>query len=112
MEELVLSVLIVNYNDKENLSRCLASIQSGTEAISHEIIVVDNDSSDGSREFIRESYPDVRLICNSENVGFAWIEVKENYEVNGVLDKVRNKVNAISTFPVDAEKPIISESIL
>ena len=49
---------------------------------------------------------------SSENVGFAWVEVKENYDVNDVLDKVRNNVNAISTFPVDAEKPVISEFIL
>jgi len=48
----------------------------------------------------------------SENMGFGWIEVKENYDVGEVLDKVRNAVNAISTFPVNAEKPIISEFVL
>jgi len=67
----VLSVVLVNYNDRGHLSRCLASLKDQIEGISHEIIVVDNDSSDGSQEFVRESYPDVRLICNSENVGFA-----------------------------------------
>ncbi len=49
---------------------------------------------------------------SSEGVGFAWIEVKESYDVGDVLDKVRNKVNAISTFPVDAEKPVVSEFVL
>nr|MBF0222528.1 efflux RND transporter permease subunit [Desulfobulbaceae bacterium] len=49
---------------------------------------------------------------SSENSGFAWIEVKENYDVGDVLDKVRNSVNAISTFPLDAEKPIITEYVL
>lgn len=46
---------------------------------------------------------------SSENVGSATIEVKEDYDVDEVLDRVRTKVNAISTFPVDAEKPVINE---
>ena len=49
---------------------------------------------------------------SSENVGTANIEVKEDYDVSDVLDRVRTKVNAISTFPVDAEKPVISEFML
>jgi multidrug efflux pump subunit AcrB len=49
---------------------------------------------------------------SSENVGTANIEVKEDYDVSDVLDRVRTKVNAISTFPVDAEKPVIFEFML
>ncbi len=49
---------------------------------------------------------------SSENVGTAIIEVKENYNIDDVLDRVRTKVDAISTFPVDAEKPVITELIL
>ena len=49
---------------------------------------------------------------SSENAGTAIIEVKEDYDVSDVLDRVRTKVNAISTFPVDAEKPVISEYML
>lgn len=44
-----------------------------------------------------------------ENVGSTIIEVKENYDMNDVLDRVRSKVDAISTFPVDAEEPVITE---
>jgi len=47
-----------------------------------------------------------------ENIGTTLIEVKENFDSNDVLDKVRTKVDAISTFPVDAEKPVINELIL
>jgi len=47
-----------------------------------------------------------------ENQGSANIEVKEDYDVNEVLDDVRTKINAISTFPVDAEKPVIYELTL
>ena len=49
---------------------------------------------------------------SSENVGTAIIEVKENYDIDEVLDRVRTKVSSISTFPVDAEKPVITELIL
>jgi len=49
---------------------------------------------------------------SSENVGSAIIEVKEDYDVSDVLEKVKSKVNAISSFPVDAERPIITELIL
>ncbi|MDY7031331.1 MAG: efflux RND transporter permease subunit, partial [Thermodesulfobacteriota bacterium] len=49
---------------------------------------------------------------SSENVGTAIIEVKEDYNVSDILERVRTKVNSISTFPVDAEKPIITELIL
>ncbi len=48
----------------------------------------------------------------SENYCSTIIEVKENYDVDDVLDRVRTKVNAISTFPLDAEKPVISELLL
>jgi len=46
---------------------------------------------------------------SSENVGSAIIEVREDYDVNDVLDRVRTKVNAISTLPTEAEKPVITE---
>jgi len=49
---------------------------------------------------------------SSENVGTATIEVKEDYNIDDVLDRVRTEVNAISTFPVDAEKPVITELML
>jgi multidrug efflux pump subunit AcrB len=49
---------------------------------------------------------------SSEGIGTANIEVRENYDVDDVLERVRTKVNAISTFPVDAEKPVISELLL
>jgi multidrug efflux pump subunit AcrB len=47
-----------------------------------------------------------------ENQGTANIEVKKGYDVQEVLERIRSKVNAISTFPVDAERPIITEVIL
>ncbi|PID39494.1 MAG: hypothetical protein CR984_06830 [Proteobacteria bacterium] len=49
---------------------------------------------------------------SAEGLGTAKIEVDEDYEVGDVLERVRTKVNAISTFPVGAEKPVISELLL
>lgn len=67
----VLSVIIVNYNVKHFLSSCLNSIYSSLKDIPAEIFVVDNDSSDGSVSMIREKFPEVHLIENSDNEGFA-----------------------------------------
>ena len=47
-----------------------------------------------------------------ENVGTATIEVSENYDINEVLDRVRSRIDAISSFPPDAEKPIIKEILI
>ncbi|RJQ65441.1 MAG: efflux RND transporter permease subunit [Desulfobacteraceae bacterium] len=56
----------------------------------------------------------IKLITTQshENVGSALLEVREDYDVTDVLDKVRTRVNAISTFPRDAENPVISELLL
>ena len=61
-----------------------------------------------------ESVEGIKLFTTyaSENSGTALIEVKEDYDIDQVLDKVRSNVDAISTFPADAEKPIITELML
>jgi len=66
-----LSIILVNYNDRRHVEECLLSLQKAASAIEHEIIVVDNDSEDGSREFVARAFPAVRLIANSENSGFS-----------------------------------------
>lgn len=66
-----LSVIIVNFNVKEFLEQSLRSIQKACRNVRAEIIVVDNASSDGSVELVRQKFPDVKLIANVENVGFA-----------------------------------------
>lgn len=65
-----LSIIIVNYNVKEFLQNLLYSIQKAAKNISHEIIVVDNASDDGSIELIKDKFPHVNLIENKENLGF------------------------------------------
>lgn len=65
------SVVIVNWNTREILRNCLASVQGETKRVRLEVIVVDNASSDGSAELVQRDFPEARLIANSENRGFA-----------------------------------------
>ncbi|MEO0557515.1 MAG: glycosyltransferase [Bacteroidota bacterium] len=65
------SVIIVTYNVREFLAQALDSVADASRGLSVETFVVDNDSADGSAEMVRAQYPDVHLIANEENVGFA-----------------------------------------
>lgn len=66
-----LSVIIVNYNVKELLSACISSLYRNLPSNELEIIVVDNDSKDGSENFIRSKFPEVVWIGNKYNAGFS-----------------------------------------
>ncbi len=66
-----LSVIIVNYNVQYFLDQCLSSVRKALENIDGEVIVVDNDSIDGSNSMVRKKYPEARLMANKKNVGFS-----------------------------------------
>lgn len=66
----MVSIVIVSWNSREYLARCLRSIQHWV-TYDHEIIVVDNASGDGSPDFVARSFPKVRLIRNDQNFSFA-----------------------------------------
>jgi GT2 family glycosyltransferase len=66
-----LTVVIVNYNVHYFLDQCLKSVFRSGNTLEMEVIVVDNNSVDGSQEMIREKYPRVILIANQENSGFS-----------------------------------------
>jgi len=66
-----ISIIIVNWNTKNFLQSCLTSIVRHTSACSMEIVVVDNGSSDGSVDMVRRVFPEVRLLVNDRNQGFA-----------------------------------------
>jgi hypothetical protein len=65
-----LTIIIVNWNTRELLRNCLESVETTVRTLSHEIIVVDNASTDGSVDMLRERFPAVKRIENSENLGF------------------------------------------
>ena len=68
----VLGIVIVNYNTREDLGRCLDSIADSPGRHPYRVIVVDNCSSDGSVEMVREAYPWVELIPSAYNGGYAY----------------------------------------
>lgn len=70
MSEPVLSVVIPSWNTKEYLAACLAHL-AAAEKPACEVIVVENGSRDGSLELLRAEHPEVHVIANAENQGFA-----------------------------------------
>lgn len=66
----VLSVIIINYKTPSLLKQCVKSIKKNTPSCDYNIIVVDNNSEDGSAEMIEDDFADVVLIANKENLGF------------------------------------------
>lgn len=77
-----LTISVVNYNMKESILKCLESISANTKDMDIDVYVVDNDSMDKSVDAIREFYPNVHLIDNKVNNGFA----KANNQVLRVFD--------------------------
>ena len=66
-----ISISIVSWNTRDLLDQCLESVYNTTKGIEFEVIVVDNASSDDSAMMVTAKYPQVKLIQNNENVGFA-----------------------------------------
>ena len=66
-----LSVIIVNWNTKELLLNCLESFYRTVKGFTFEIFVVDNGSNDGSPDSVRRKFPEIELIQNQRNLGFA-----------------------------------------
>jgi O-antigen biosynthesis protein len=66
-----LSVIIVSYNVRYFLEQCLHSVNKAGEKLETEVFVVDNASVDGSVAMLQEKFPEVKLIANKQNVGFA-----------------------------------------
>ncbi len=65
------SIVIPTFNGKKILDKCLNSILKNTDYRDFEIIVIDDSSSDGTKEMIQKNYPSVRLMLSERNEGFA-----------------------------------------
>lgn len=65
-----LTIIVVNWNTRELLRKCLDSIETTIRCLSYEIIVVDNASTDGSADMLQQKFPTVMRIENRENRGF------------------------------------------
>jgi GT2 family glycosyltransferase len=85
----LVSVVIPNWNGKKFLAGCLDSLSAQTYS-NLEIILVDNGSKDGSVEFLKANYPNVRLICFEKNTGFSVAVNKGITEARGDLVALLN----------------------
>ena len=68
-----LSIIITHHNTPELLNLCIKSIKDTVKNLQYEIIVVDGESKNRSREFIKDKYPDIKLISFEKNVGYSRI---------------------------------------
>jgi GT2 family glycosyltransferase len=68
---MTLSIIIVSFNAREDLANCLRSLAAAPPEIPHDITVVDNASSDGSADAVREGWPTVQVIKLVKNLGFS-----------------------------------------
>jgi GT2 family glycosyltransferase len=66
-----LSIVVLSWNTKDDLRRCLQAIEEGRGALSVEVVCVDNASSDGSAEMVATEFQKTRLVRNAENRGYA-----------------------------------------
>lgn len=66
-----LAIIIVSYNTRADLDACLRSLAAAPPRIPHDVVVVDNGSTDGSPDLIRGTWPQVRLIEAGGNLGFS-----------------------------------------
>jgi len=78
-----ISIIVVSFNTKNLLLDCLASIFKTIKGISFEVWVVDNNSTDGTVEATRERYPTIKIIKNTENLGFATANNQAFRQMNG-----------------------------
>ncbi len=70
--KLNISIIIVNFKVKYFLEQCLKSIEKSIGNLCVEVFVVDNNSRDGSVEFVEENFPSIKLIANKTNYGFSY----------------------------------------
>lgn len=99
-----ISILIVSYNTRDLIATCLDSIVNVSDS-RKEIFVVDNASTDGSVELIRKFYPDVNLIANKENRGFA---AANNQALKHSTGRYVFMLNPDAEFLSSSFKPLIS----
>ena len=99
-----LSIIIVNYNTKELTRNCIKSVIKNTQHVSYEIILVDNASKDGSCEYLREFFPNLQIIGNSENLGFA---KANNQGIRAAKGKFILLLNSDTEFLEDCLPPLL-----
>jgi len=83
------TAVVVSYNTREELRRCLASLRAHS-GLPCEILVVDNASTDGSADMVQSEYPEARVVRNRENVGFSRANNQGLREATGAYALILN----------------------
>ena len=96
-----LAILIVSYNTKADLEQCLRSLHDHPPRLSHEIVVIDNASTDGSVEAVRSRWPQVRVIALDKNAGFARANNEGIRQTTGELMLLLNSDTIVPNGAID-----------
>src|SRR3989304_6619877 len=108
----LVTISIANLNGRSYLGQCLDSIKEMEYPMDKiEIIVVDNGSIDGSVEFIKGNYPDIKIIKNSKNMGFAYANNQAAKNAAGqYLAFLNNDTRVDRNWLIELLKPIYNNS--
>ena len=101
-----LAIVIVSYNVREDLARALASLHAAPPALSHEIVVVDNASSDGSAAMVRSRWPGVRVLEPGANVG---VSRANNAGIRATESRLVLLLNSDTVVPPGAVDGLVSD---
>jgi GT2 family glycosyltransferase len=101
----VLDIVIVNYNTRDLLRACLASLAPGAQASDARTWVVDNGSNDGSAELVQAAFPRVRLVASGRNGGFAYANNLALAEIERERQAGRRDPDYILLLNPDTEVP-------
>jgi Predicted glycosyltransferases len=97
-----LSIIIVSWNVREKLNKCLSHLLLSQTNFSFEILVVDNGSHDGSAAMVREEFPEVKLVANDGNLGFARAVNQAYRQASGDFIFLLNPDNFVFELTVDS----------
>ncbi len=100
-----LSIVIVTYNSREDVDRCLQSILRHRPAVDHEIVVVDNASHDGTAASVRQRWPAVRVLDAGGNIGFA---AANNIGIRATLGELVLLLNPDTLVPAGALDTLVA----
>jgi len=96
-----LAIVIVSYNTRADLEACLRSLHDHPPQLSHEIVVVDNASGDGSADAVRAKWPKVRVVPMRSNVGFARANNEGILQTGGELILLLNSDTVVRAGSID-----------
>ncbi|MDO9575174.1 MAG: glycosyltransferase family 2 protein, partial [bacterium] len=103
-------IVIITYNNEDNIGECLKSIYENTNSIPYEIILVDNHSQDNTVGVVKREFPDVRVIRNYENKNFAYATNQAIKLAKGIFIMLLNPDTVLKNNAIEKLYSFLSES--